>query len=64
MSEIILTEEKATRPPVSIATYAAIAATLLIMVLSGIMFAASPGDTLVRPAYDPAASLVGFASAD
>ncbi len=64
MQERLLAREQVARPPVSIATYAAIVATLLIMVLSAVTFAASSSEESARPTYDPAVSLVGFANAD
>ena len=64
MHETTLAVEQAKRPPLSIATYVAITATLLIMVLSAITFAATSGDASERPAYDPTVSLVGFANSD
>jgi hypothetical protein len=62
MSTQTLSPEKMERPTVSVATYAAIVATLLIMVLSAVIFAASPGEASSTPAYDPAVSVVGFAN--
>jgi hypothetical protein len=59
-----LDQEQVTRAPLSIATYAAIIATLLIMVLSAVTFAVSPGEDTARAAYDPSVSLVGFADSD
>jgi hypothetical protein len=41
-------QEQATRAPLSIATYAAIVATLLIMVLSAVTFAVSSGEETAR----------------
>lgn len=64
MHETTLAVERVKRTPVSIATYAAITATLLIMVLSAITFAATSGDESSRPAYDPNVGLVGFANPD
>ncbi len=59
-----LEQEQVKRPPLSIATYAAIIATLLIMVLSAVTFAFSPGDESARAKYDPAVSFVEFADAE
>lgn len=64
MHETTLDCEQAIRPPVSIATYAAIIGTLLIMVLSAITFAVTSGDTAARSTYDPSVSLIGFTDAD
>lgn len=64
MREATLNNEQATRPPVSIATYAAIIATLLIMVLSAITFAVSSEEAVERSTYDPSVSLLGFTDAD
>ncbi|MDP6822055.1 MAG: hypothetical protein QF554_02040 [Dehalococcoidia bacterium] len=64
MQERLSAREQVARPPISIATYAAIVATLLIMVLSAVTFAASSGEESARPSYDPTVSLVGFTSAD
>ena len=61
MHETISTSEGRIRPQISIATYAAIAATVLIMVLSAITFAATSGDGPARASYDPSVVLVGFA---
>ena len=57
-------QEQATRAPLSIATYAAIVATLLIMVLSAVTFAVSSGEETARATYDPSVSVVGFANSD
>ncbi|MFP6595461.1 MAG: hypothetical protein VB860_10900 [Dehalococcoidia bacterium] len=59
-----LDQEQVTRAPLSIATYAAIIATLLIMVLSAVTFAVNPGEETARASYDPSVSLVGFADSD
>lgn len=59
-----LDQEQVTRAPLSIATYAAIIATLLIMVLSAITFAVSPGEETTGASYNPSISLVGFADSD
>ena len=59
-----LDQEQVTRAPLSIATYAAIIATLLIMVLSAVTFAVSPGEETARVSYDPSVSLVGFTNSD
>ncbi|HIF12802.1 MAG TPA: hypothetical protein EYQ82_07340 [Dehalococcoidia bacterium] len=59
-----LDQEQVTRAPLSIATYAAIIATLLIMVLSAVTFAVSPGEQAAWASYDPKVSLVGFANSD
>ena len=59
-----LDQEQATRAPLSIATYAAIIAMLLIMVLSAVTFAVNPGEEAARTTYDPSVSLVGFANSD
>ncbi|MBT3943443.1 MAG: hypothetical protein HOC77_01320 [Chloroflexi bacterium] len=64
MNESISVAAQIARPPVSIATYAAIVATLLIMVLSAVTFAASSGEESARASYDPTVSLVGFVDAE
>ncbi len=64
MHEKTLIIEQVKRPPISIATYAAITATLLIMVLSAVTFAATSGGASASAAYDRTVSLVGFADGD
>ena len=64
MREKALDYEQTARPPLSIATYVAILATLLIMVLSAITFAVTPENSPVRPANDPSVSLIGFTDAE
>ncbi len=62
MNDLTSVTEQAARPPLSIATYAAIVATLLIMILSAVTFAATSGEESARVSYDPTVSLVGFAA--
>lgn len=64
MRDTTMNYEQTARPPVSIATYAAITATLMIMVLSAITFVLTAEDAPARPAYDPTVSLIGLTDTD